>query len=55
MNGIENTHTNVNNGDIISLGLLKNDIKSVVLEYDDKKFDITNKIKSIKNSAIVKI
>lgn len=55
VNGIENTHTNVNNGDIISLGLLKNDIKSVVLEYDDKKFDITNKIKSIKNSAIVKI
>lgn len=46
---------NIKNGDIISLNLLKGDVRIVILEYNGEIIDVTEKIKSIKNSAIVKI
>lgn len=46
---------NIKNGDIVSLNLMKGDIHNVILEYNNEIFDITEKIKSTKNSAIVKL
>jgi FkbM family methyltransferase len=45
----------INNFSIIDLGVLKTEIENVILLYNEKSFNITKKIQSIKNSAIRKL
>jgi len=55
---ITNTNENdyiINNFSIIDLGILKEEVKNVILVYNKKTFNITKKIQSIKNSAIRKL
>jgi hypothetical protein len=51
INEIETTHT-VSNLDVISSNLLKLEIKSIIIEYDNKTHDLTEKLNNIKNSLI---
>jgi hypothetical protein len=54
VNGQEFSHK-ITEIDIISTGLLKSEIMSLTLFYNGITHDLTEKLKSIKNSAIIKL
>lgn len=54
INGNQHSYT-ISNGFIIPLGLLKKDVESIIIEYNNIVRDITEKIKSIKNSELIEI
>jgi hypothetical protein len=54
INGNQYSYT-ISDGFIIPFGLLKTEIESVIIEYNNIVRDITEKIKSIKNSELIEI